>query len=82
MLFVEEVESGGERDLLGMALGGHYRAHPESCGLIELSGAVFLTRRMITCVQKLHEYGYIHRDIKPSNFVDRVSTFKGQVTLS
>jgi serine/threonine protein kinase len=40
-------------------------------GYIALPVALFLIQQMLTCVQQVHEVGYVHRDIKPANFVRR-----------
>ena len=34
-----------------------------------ISKGALIGIKMISCLQALHEKGYIHRDIKPSNFV-------------
>lgn len=38
-------------------------------GLVPAPLAVYFACQMITCLQPMHEHGYVHRDVKPSNFV-------------
>lgn len=53
-------------DLLGPSLADLI----EKCGgKFTLKTTLALADQMLTCIEKLHKYGYIHRDIKPDNFV-------------
>eukprot|EP00981_Chlorochromonas_danica_P007327 scaffold1690_cov177-Ochromonas_danica.AAC.4 len=38
-------------------------------GLVPAPLAVYFACQMITCLQPMHEHGFVHRDVKPSNFV-------------
>ena len=50
-------------------------------GLVPLPIAAYFARKMISCLQQMHEKGYVHRDVKPSNFVRKSKSSNEFLTI-
>lgn len=49
--------------------GGDFRTLLNNTGVLHNRHARFYIAEMFTCVDSLHQLGYIHRDLKPENFL-------------
>ncbi|KAF2017172.1 serine/threonine-protein kinase cot-1 [Aaosphaeria arxii CBS 175.79] len=49
--------------------GGDFRTLLNNTGVLHNRHARFYIAEMFTCVDALHQLGYIHRDLKPENFL-------------
>ncbi|KZF20853.1 serine/threonine-protein kinase DBF20 [Xylona heveae TC161] len=49
--------------------GGDFRTLLNNTGVLHNRHARFYTAEMFSCVDALHQLGYIHRDLKPENFL-------------
>ncbi|KAF2177208.1 kinase-like protein [Zopfia rhizophila CBS 207.26] len=49
--------------------GGDFRTLLNNTGVLHNRHARFYIAEMISCVDALHQQGYIHRDLKPENFL-------------
>jgi cell cycle protein kinase DBF2 len=49
--------------------GGDFRTLLNNTGVLHNRHARFYVAEMLTCVDSLHQLGYIHRDLKPENFL-------------
>ncbi|EMD64211.1 hypothetical protein COCSADRAFT_142460 [Bipolaris sorokiniana ND90Pr] len=49
--------------------GGDFRTLLNNTGVLHNRHARFYIAEMFTCIDSLHQLGYIHRDLKPENFL-------------
>ncbi|KAF2499380.1 serine/threonine-protein kinase cot-1 [Lophium mytilinum] len=49
--------------------GGDFRTLLNNTGVLHNRHARFYIAEMVSCVDSLHQLGYIHRDLKPENFL-------------